>query len=255
MKILIVEDENLAFERLTILLNKLNLPCSIQHAKSIKQAVELIQNNKYDLAFFDIELSDGLSFEIMEQVSLDFPIIYTTAYNQYAIQAFKHNSVDYLLKPIDKHELEKAIEKYKRYWATKESEKAPVINEQKLIEDFRKLLKDDYKKRFTIKIGEHIRIVEAKDISLVYNENKATYIRARKDVLVDYSLDKMMEMLSPKQFFRISRKYIVALDKITDIIAYSNSRLKVVLNQPFHENLIVSREKVSDFKIWLEGEA
>ena len=251
MNLLIVEDENLAFERLTRLLkaSSLNIQ-NIQQATSIREAVNIIQENTFDLAFFDIELSDGLSFEILEQVSIDFPIIFTTAYNQYAIQAFKHNSVDYLLKPIDKQELQKAIDKYKAVW----TKQKPEIDQQQLLSDFKNLLNDNYKKRFTVKIGEHIRIIETSEIKLIYSENKGTYIHTTKGNLIDYSLGEMEHLLSPKQFFRISRQYIVAISAIKDIVAYSNSRLKVILNTNYSGDLIVSREKVKAFKMWLESE-
>ncbi len=251
MNILIVEDEKLAFEKLEFLLQKIDIQIkSIIHASSIKSAVSLINKNHFDLSFFDIELSDGLSFEILEQSDISFPIIFTTAYNQYAIQAFKHNSIDYILKPIAKSDLENAIYKYEKYWKNG----SPKIDEKRLIEDFKQLLNNEYKKRFTVKIGEHIRIVETKDIRLVYSQNKGTYIRTAKDILVDYSLDNITKLLSPKDFFRINRKHIVALDFITDIISYSNSRLKVVLDTFFDEDLIVSREKVQAFKSWLESD-
>jgi len=251
MNILIVEDENLAFERLTRLLKASSLDIrNIQHATSIHKTIHIIKENTFDLAFFDIELSDGLSFEILEEVSVDFPVIFTTAYNQYAIQAFKHNSVDYLLKPIDKQELQKAIDKYKAIWTTQK----PEINQQQLLFDFKNLLNDNYKKRFTVKIGEHIRIIETSEIKLIYSQNKGTYIHTTKDNLIDYSLEKIQHLLSPKQFFRISRQHIVAISAIKDIIAYSNSRLKVVLDTGYSTDLIVSREKVQAFKTWLESE-
>ena len=250
MKILIVEDEKLAFERLSLLLEKSNLDIQkITHSSTIEESIPLIEQHTFDLAFFDIELSDGLSFEILEQAEILFPIIFTTAYNQYAIQAFKHNSIDYLLKPIDKIELQKALDKYQLHWAENKNQ----INEKQLIAEFKDLLQNNYKKRFTVKIGEHIRIIETKDIKLVYSQNKGTYFRTTKDILVDYSLDGAMELLSPKAFFKISRKHIVALESIKDIIAYSNSRLKVVLDTHFDEDLIVSREKVKEFKSWLES--
>lgn len=252
MKVLIVEDEKLAFERLSRLLNNQSTLSieHVTHASSIKEVVSIINNQTFDLAFFDIELSDGLSFEILEKTTIEFPIIFTTAYNQYAIQAFKHNSIDYLLKPIEKEELSTAILKFDKHWNNNKQQ----IDEKQLLTDFRNLLRDTYKKRFTIKVGEHIRMVETKDIALIYSRNKGTYLRTKKDSLVDYSLDKMMDVISPKQFFRISRKHIIALDKIKDIISYSNSRLKIILEIEFDEDLIVSREKVQEFKNWLEGE-
>ena len=251
MNILIVEDEKLAFERLSLLLRKAKLEINnMVHYSSISEAVAGIKIEKFDLAFFDIELSDGLSFRILEQVDINFPIIFTTAYNQYAIQAFKHNSIDYLLKPIDRNELNNALEKFNTHW----KKLTPKIDEKKLLADFKDLLQDRYKKRFTAKIGEHIRVLETKDIRLAYSQNKGTYIRTTRNALVDYSLDRIEELLSPKTFFRISRKHIVSIDFIKDIIAYSNSRLKVILDTDFDEELIVSREKVQAFKKWLEDE-
>lgn len=252
MKVLIVEDEKLAFERLERMLKTaLNEPVEMVSANSIQKAIETIHHQSFDLAFFDIELSDGLSFEIFEKTEVNCPVIFTTAYHQYALQAFKHNSVDYLLKPIDKIELATAIEKYKTYW--RDAEKSFNI-EKTLFVEFKKLLHDDYKKRFVVKIGAHIKLIESKDIQLIYSLGKASYIRVDKDYLVDYSLDKLSEMLSPKKFFRINRNHIIAMDSIKDIIAYSNSRLKVVLKINYEEELIVSREKVSWFKTWLEGD-
>ena len=248
MNILIVEDEKLAFERLSLLLRKANLEINnIAHYSSVSEAVQKIKTESFDLAFFDIELSDGLSFRILEQVDINFPIVFTTAYNQYAIQAFKHNSIDYLLKPIDRNELNNAIDKFNTHW----KKSTPKIDEKKLITDFKNLLQDNYKKRFTVKIGEHIRILETKDIRLVYSQNKGTYIRTTRNALVDYSLDRIDDLLSPKTFFRISRKHIVSIEFIKDIIAYSNSRLKVILDTDFEEELIVSREKVKSFKSWI----
>ena len=250
MKILIVEDEKLAFERLKLLLENSNFNIGkLDYSSTIDQAISNINKNDYDLAFFDIELSDGLSFDILEQTKISFPIIFTTAYNQYAIQAFKHNSIDYLLKPFGKIELQNALDKYQMHWGQNKRE----INEKQLVKEFKYLLQNHYKKRFTVKIGEHIRIIEAKDIKLVHSQNKGTYFRTTKDILVDYSLDRAMELLSPTEFFRISRKYIVSLTSIKDIIAYSNSRLKIVLDVNFDDELIVSREKVKAFKIWLES--
>lgn len=250
MKVLIVEDEKLAFERLCLLLERLDFESqAILHCSSISQAVKLIDENLFDLAFFDIELEDGLSFEILEKAKISFPIIFTTAYNQHAIKAFKHNSIDYLLKPVDPKELAGAIDKYNTYWKN-----IPVESNQNiLVEELRSMMNNSFKERFIVKIGEHIRIVETKSIKLIFSQNKGTYFRTTKDILVDYSLDKLEELISPKLFFRISRKHIVALESIKDIIAYSNSRLKIILDTDFDEDLIVSREKVKDFKAWLEA--
>jgi DNA-binding LytR/AlgR family response regulator len=250
MKILIVEDEKLAFERLKTILSKFKPDIeSLKHAQSVQQAVESFKNTTFDLAFFDIELADGLSFDIFEEAEIDCPIIFTTAYNQYAIQAFKHNSIDYLLKPIDKTSLNNALDKYDKLWKPKADN-----NIKLLIEDFKSLMGQTYKSRFVIKIGERIKLIETKDFKLVFSRDKASYVLTDREILLDYSLDKMQELLPPERFFRINRKHLVAINAIKDIISYSNSRLKVVLEKPFEDELIVSREKVSTFKLWLEGE-
>ncbi len=250
MRILIVEDERLAFERLKSILSKTDIELeSISHAQSVQEAVDTITSSVFDLAFFDIELADGLSFDIFEAVEVACPVVFTTAYNQYAIQAFKHNSIDYLLKPIDQASLSQALDKYDKLWKPNNAQ-----SKEALIDDLKRLMGQDYKTRFVVKIGERIKLLETDDIQLVFSRNKASYALSHKEWLLDYSLDKMETLLPSNRFFRISRKYIVCIEAIDDIIAYSNSRLRVVLKTDFDEELIVSREKVNAFKTWLEGE-
>jgi len=246
MKILIVEDEKLAFERLEKMLLKQSIKVdSITHISSIIEYNNTIHNSNFDLAFFDIELSDGLSFEILENYNINFPIIFTTAYNQYAIKAFKHNSIDYLLKPIDENELRLSLEKFDKHWNN---------IEPNIYKEISSRIKNKYKERFTIKIGEHIRIIETKNMALIYSQNKGTYIYTSRDFLTDFSLESISNLIDPSQFFRINRQNIISINYIKDIVAYSNSRLKIIMNTKDEQEIIVSREKVKDFKNWLNGE-
>lgn len=253
MKILIVEDEPLAAAQLAANISALKPESQILAVcDTIKSAVHWLQNNEApDLAFFDIQLGDGLSFEIFKQIEFTQPVIFTTAYDNYAIQAFKVNSIDYLLKPIDRAELEKALVKFDTIRQAKTSSITPQILQDVLTT----LKKKNYKERFLIKIGPRLRVVETKDIQYFYSFEKGTYAKLNdgKDYLMDYSLEVVEEMTDPTLFFRINRKYLVALKSITDVIAYSNSRLKVKLDTTSTDDFLVAREKVKAFKSWLEG--
>ena len=253
MKIFIVEDEKLAFERLKRLIEKMDFNISsISWAKSIKESVTLINTESFDLGFFDIELTDGQSFKIFEQINVQFPIIFTTAYNQHAIKAFKFNSIDYLLKPINKLDLSNAILKFQNVW---QQEDTPQINNEILNYLKTTSSSNSHKQRFTIKVGEHIKIIDVSDITLFYSQNKGVYIKTinNRDYVVDYSLDKIIDMICPKTFFKVSRQYILNINFIKDIISYSNSRLKIIMQEQTDEDIIVSREKVKDFKLWIDS--
>jgi len=250
MKILIVEDETLAHKRLQLLIEKLIPDFSIVGiAKSIDAAVSSIEANSIDLGFFDIQLEDGLSFDIFDRTHINFPVIFTTAFNEYAIKAFKLNSIDYLLKPISETELKNALSKFNNIWNSSEKTiSSSVIEEMKL------LLTGRYKERFTVKIGNKIEIVNVSDICYFHSFEKGTYAKTieNRESLLDSALDNIYPLLDPKQFFRISRKYIVNIKYIQDIYAYSNSRLRVNTRIKSTDELIVSREKVKLFKEWLE---
>lgn len=249
MKILIVEDEIHASKKLEILIKKFLPDCEIiGPAKSVDEAVNLIEKNIIDIGFFDIQIEDGLSFDIFEKCNVKFPVIFTTAFNQYAVRAFKLNSIDYLLKPIAENELKNALEKYKQHWRKQEK-----VLDVSVIDEVKKLIKGEYKERFTIKTGAKIRIINTQDVCYFYSENKATYAKYvnNKDYLLDYSLDSILPLLNPDIFFRISRKYIVNINHIKDIYAYSNSRLKINTVLDNNDELIVSREKVKIFKDWI----
>ncbi len=198
----------------------------------------------------DIQLADGLSFEIFERVNVTCPVIFTTAYEEYAIRAFKVNSVDYLLKPIAYNELETAFHKFEN---TFKSQSAPVVTLE-LLTKVKEMLRKQYKTRFVIKVGEHLKSIPVEDILFFYSMEKATYLCTAdfKNYLVDYSLDRISEMVDEQRSFRINRKYILSNQSISDIVFYSNSRLKIKLKKTDEENIIVSRDKVSAFKEWLD---
>lgn len=254
MRILIVEDEPLAAAQLAANISALKPDAQILAVcDTIKSTVDWLRNNDVpDLAFFDIQLGDGLSFEIFEQIKFNQPVIFTTAFDQYAIQAFKVNSIDYLLKPIDRNDLKKALIKYESQTNFKSSNVTPKVLE----EIVSSLKKKNYKERFLVKVGTHLRVVETNDVLYFYSFQKGTYIKLSdgKDYLLDQSLEMIEDLVDPTQFFRINRKYLVALKSISDVISYSNSRLKLKIPISEEDDFLVAREKVKAFKEWLEGD-
>ncbi|PHR98760.1 MAG: DNA-binding response regulator [Leeuwenhoekiella sp.] len=251
MNVLVIEDEKPAARRLTRMLEAIELTVLAQ-LHSVEEAVAWFKTEEHpDLIFLDIQLSDGLSFEIFDAVTVQSAIIFTTAYDEYALQAFKLNSIDYLLKPIDEDELEAAVSKFKKQ---RPDLKSSTFN----FDDIRKLLgvnpvDREYKKRFTVKIGQHIKMINIDDVMCVYSENKGTYARTsdKRDYLLETTLENLEEELAPDTFFRVSRKYYVNIEAIQDIISYTNSRLQIKLKACEDQEIIVSRERVKDFKLWL----
>ncbi|MFT4642586.1 MAG: two-component system response regulator LytT [Candidatus Azotimanducaceae bacterium] len=250
MNVIIIEDEKPSARRLQRMLAEINIE-ALAMLHSVEESVNWFKTNEHpDLILLDIQLSDGLSFEIFEQVAVKSAIIFTTAYDEYALKAFKLNSIDYLLKPIDDEELENAIDKFK---INKQSSSNVQLN----IEQIQKLLVNpldrDFKERFTVKIGQHLKIIPIEDIECFYSENKGTYIFTsdKREYLIDMTLEQLDPMLNPTKFFRVSRKFFVNINQIKDIISYTNSRLKIILNNFSEHEIIVSREKVKDFKNWI----
>ncbi|MBT8261196.1 MAG: LytTR family DNA-binding domain-containing protein [Bacteroidia bacterium] len=251
MNVLIIEDEKPSARRLQRMLERQNVEVS-HMLHSVSESVEWFVNNDHpDLIFLDIQLSDGLSFEIFDEVEVKSAIIFTTAFDEYALQAFKLNSIDYLLKPIDEEELEAAIAQYKA--------QAPQKQDVQLnFDDIRKLLANpverQYKKRFTTKIGQHIKMITVDEIECFYSENKGTYAHTYegRDYLLDTTLEELVDELAPEIFFRVNRTFIVNINAIRDIISYTNSRLQLKLNSFKEQEVIVARERVKDFKLWLE---
>jgi DNA-binding LytR/AlgR family response regulator len=249
MKCLVIEDEKIAAERMCDMI--LHTDSSIEIIsviQSVKKSVDWLNSNPQpDLIFMDIQLADGLSFEIFEQTIVNSPVIFTTAYDDYALKAFKVNSIDYLLKPIDAAELKNAITKYKE-------KHKPQQYPQQVFDNILHSLTNTYKTKFVIKVGEHLKIFLTDEVQCFYSMDKATFLQNMqgRDYAVSYSLDQIEDLLDPTKFFRISRKYIVAFKAIKDIVSYSNSRLQLRLETNSSDDLIISREKVGAFKEWLE---
>ncbi|AFL83441.1 response regulator of the LytR/AlgR family [Belliella baltica DSM 15883] len=250
MNILIIEDENPAAKRLMQLIKEI-LPTAILYGNldSVESSIDRLSSNPApDLIFCDIQLADGLSFSIFENIEVNSPIIFTTAFDQYAIKAFKLNSIDYLLKPIDPKELKHAIEKFQQQTQT------PNLDFNKIKEIIQAENKT-YKSRFLVKIGEKIQSIPTSDAAYFYSEERITFLKTyeNKKFVLDYTLDQLENMLEPKQFFRLNRKYITSFSSISEIHTYSNSRLKIILKDCSDNDILVSREKVGAFKDWLDG--
>ena len=250
MNIIIIEDEKPAARRLDRMLQSLDIEVNAM-LHSVEESITWFNTNTHpDLIFLDIQLSDGLSFEIFEAIEVKSVIIFTTAYDEYALQAFKLNSIDYLLKPIDSDDLESAVLKFK--------ERFPQQNNITLdFNDIKKLLVNPtekvYKKRFTVKVGQHLKMIPVDEIECFYSENKGTYIHTtnNRDYLMDATLEELEDELSPQIFFRVSRKFYININAIHDMVSYTNSRLQIKLNSYTAQDVIVSRERVRDFKEWL----
>ncbi len=251
MNVLIIEDEPQAAERLATLIKSLQPDVKISATlDSVKRSIEWIAKNPLiDLIFMDIQLADGLSFEIFDKAEVKAPVIFTTAYNEYALKAFKVNSIDYILKPVDKTELEAAFRKYQNLTQQQRPDKM-----MESIGYAMQMLTKKYKERFVIKVGEHLKSVEVSEILFFFSLEKTTFAQTkdgRKHIL-DFTLDQLDGLLDPSRYFRINRKYIVGTDAILDMISFTNSRLKLVLKTSDDNDVIVARERVQEFKDWLD---
>lgn len=251
MKTIIIEDEKPAARLLQRKLGKMNVIAETM-LHSVAEAIEWFSQNSHpDLIFLDIQLSDGLSFEIFEKISIKSAVIFTTAYDEYALKAFKLNSIDYLLKPIDEEDLEIAVRKFRERLPVQQ----PVqIDFDQIRNMFSNPLEKAYKKRFTVKIGQQLKVISVDEVECFYSENKGTYLHTKdnRDYLVDSTLEVLETELDPNEFFRVSRKFIIPMKAVREISVYSNSRLKVILPTYKADEVIVSREKVNDFKSWID---
>ena len=250
MTTIIIEDEKPAARLLHRKLQKLNIEVGVM-LHSVEESIEWFSKNEHpDLIFLDIQLSDGLSFEIFEKTAIKSAIIFTTAYDEYALRAFKLNSIDYLLKPIDEDDLEVAVSKFKARLPKQETLQLDFDQIKKMLSNpFEK----NYKKRFTVKIGQHLKVISTDEIECFFSENKGTYIHTfdNRNYLIESTLEVLEQELDPADFYRVSRKFIIPLKAIKEIVLYSNSRLKVILPSYKEDEVVVSREKVSDFKAWI----
>lgn len=250
MKVLIIEDEKPAAERLKDLVLRYDPDAEILGiADSIKKSVHWLESvDKPDLILMDIQLADGLSFDIFEQTRVEAPVIFTTAFNEYALKAFKVNSIDYLLKPIDFGELSAALDKYRNFFG-----RTPGGIPANILDAVSMMLTSKYKQRFAIKIGDRIRSVPVEEILYFYSLEKATFIHTsdNREYVIDYSLEQVESLMNPEIFIRINRRYLICFEAIEDIVSYSNSRLKLELKQSNDNDIIVSRERVAGFRAWL----
>lgn len=251
MNVIIIEDEKPSARRLQRMVEALGVEVNTM-LHSVEESLNWFQSNKHpDLIFLDIQLSDGLSFEIFEAIDIASAVIFTTAYDEYALQAFKLNSIDYLLKPIDQVELEKAVSKYKTRIPQHQAVSLDFNDIKKLLVN---PIEREYKKRFSVKVGQHIKLLPIDEIECFYSENKGTYAATieGRNYLLDTTLEQLENELQPDTFFRVSRKFFININAIKDIVSYTNSRLQLKLHKFNEQDIIVARERVKEFKDWLE---
>ncbi|HEX5001047.1 MAG TPA: LytTR family DNA-binding domain-containing protein [Bacteroidia bacterium] len=253
MNYIIIEDENPAAKRLERMVSEINPEyklLSIQ--ESIESSVEwLLKNPKPDFCLMDIELADGQSFEIFKRVKIEFPVIFTTAFDEYAAKAFRLNSVDYLLKPVKKEELSVALNR-----VSERVNRVPVD-----IPDFSKLVqslapRNEFQKRILIRYGDTLKALEISDAAYFYTENRINYMISKDSASypLDMNLDQLEQVLDPQLFFRINRQFIVNVNSIKRMTAWSKSRIKLDLNPACEIETIVSTERSPEFKIWITGQ-
>jgi DNA-binding LytR/AlgR family response regulator len=247
MNVVILEDETRAASYLERLIQKVAPEMMVvARLESVRDAVPFLETHRdITLIFSDVQLADGLSFEIFRKVNISCPIIFTTAYDHYAIEAFKTNGIDYLMKPIEEERLRKAIEKTKLF--------SPSIALEKLLMLGNSVSAKTYKERFMVKVGDKIKSIPIEEILAFYSLEKATYLHttSNRDYCIDYSIDQLEILLDPGLCFRISRKYIVSIRACTNILAWTNSRLRLKI-EGINDDIIVARERVQDFKQWLD---
>ena len=248
MNIVIFEDEARAANHLERLLAKVapNMKV-ISRIESVRDGVKYLQNNpEPDLIFSDIQLADGLSFEIYNRVTVHCPIIFTTAYDHYALEAFKTNGIDYLLKPIEEERLKQAIAKAEHF--------SPGLMLEKILSISNPGSEKAYKSRFMVKVGDKIKSIPVEEIRIFYSQEKASFIRTSDghNYCIDYALDQLEPMLDPEVYFRINRGYLVHISACNNILAWTNSRLRLKIDGIDDSDIIVARERVQDFKNWLD---
>ncbi|OQP46881.1 hypothetical protein A4H97_04995 [Niastella yeongjuensis] len=252
MTVVIIEDEDLAAERLTRFVKEYDASIEIKaYLDTVKGAVKYFEENgSPDLVLLDIELGDGKSFEIFREVEVSGNIIFVTAFNEYAIQAFKYNSIDYLLKPLVKEELYFALDKFKAH----QNAKKP-IDLTALIEQLQPQTDKEYKTRFLVKKGSRYFSIEAKNVAHVYTRERVHYLKTfdSADYIIENNLDELEQQLSPDTFFRVNRQFIVNYTSVKEVITWFDGKLKLIIHPESYEEIIISRLKAGDFKGWLGG--
>lgn len=255
MNVLIIEDEVPAAEKLErYLLKYYSTTVIAARLNSVADAVAWLRDHQeqVDLIFMDIQLIDGLSFQIFQQVQVRKPVIFITAFNEFALDAFKVNSIDYLLKPITFTDLSNSLKKLE---SLREQLQWNDSKTRQLSDVFSSNKTKDYKNRFMVKLGDHIRSITTDQISLFYADGRDVYLvtTQNRKFIVDYTLETLEDLLDPAVFYRVNRTFILNIHAIKDVMMYSNSRLKISLTQEFDKEIIVSREKVNPFKEWFDG--
>jgi two-component system response regulator LytT len=252
MKVLIIEDENLASEKLEKTLLEVEPSATVVgKLQTVTAAVEWLQNNPHpDLILTDIRLLDGLCFDIFEQVKIVTPVIFTTAYDHFAMRAFEVNSIDYLLKPVVRDKLRISLRKLKDI---SQKSVSPGIDYREMIK-FLKNTPTEYKSRFMVRLGQKIIALPADKIAYFFSENKLTFIVSKdgKKYPIDQPLEELVDLLDPKLFFKINRQYIVTFDSIAEIHPYFKGRIKLNLNPKTEEDVVISSERTPEFKKWID---
>ena len=252
MKILIIEDEQLGAEKLIRLLESIDSSIEIVgNTRSIKSSVEwLLQHEHPDIILMDIELTDGQSFEIFSHVEIKSMVIFTTSYDEYALQAFKVNSVDYLLKPIKREELKSALDKY-QLWQQKFS--APSLSIEQLISELKQQQSKVWRSRFLVKQGTKLQSIEIRDIAYFYADGRLSYFVAwdKQKYILDYTLEELEQMVDPQDFYRANRGFIIHVKAVAQIHNYFNGKLKLDLKPGIDKEVLISREKATEFKEWM----
>ncbi len=252
MKILIVEDEEQAYKRLTKLISEA-VPNAVvlNVVMSIQSAVKWFASNPMpDLVFMDVNLADGESFEIFKQTTISCPIIFTTAYEEYAIKAFKVNSIAYLLKPVDKADIEGAMAKLQAIKGH-----APMPDYINLLKNLQQSPVANYRERFVIKLGDNLKSIATEEVAYFFTEKKTNFLCTKegKKYPIDFNLDQVETQLNPKAYFRINRQFIIAMSSIDEMKSYTRSRVIIKLKPASHLDTIVSVERANNFREWLEG--
>jgi two-component system LytT family response regulator len=254
MNVLIIEDEPLAAEKLSGLITACAPEANILGVvSSVEETVHWLNAHPApDLLFSDIQIADGLSFEVFRQVEVTCPVIFTTAYDQYAIEAFEVNSIDYLLKPVKREKLAHSLEKFRQM---RSNFATPPIQEQ--LDELMEMMKSGgkhFKTRFLVKQGTRIRPVKTEEIAYFYSRDKLTFLvdQQGKEFVVDHSLDEIVGLVNPTEFFRANRKFVISLEAAQEIHPYFKGRVKLMLSPPTKEEVIVSSERTPLFKTWLD---
>ncbi|MBF9219831.1 LytR/AlgR family response regulator transcription factor [Hymenobacter ruricola] len=260
MNALIVEDEELAVRKLRKLLQEVAPTLAVAGvAASIEDTVAWLESRRAagepepDLIFLDIELADGQSFEIFERTPVHSTVIFTTSYDEYALQAFKVNSIDYLLKPVQREELARSLRKYEELRRHAAPAAGPALNIEKLLQQLQQQAPREYRQRFLVRQGQRLLSVETGDIAYFYTDERYSFFatHAGQKFLVDYTLDELTEALDPARFFRINRGMLVTHQAVEQMQPYFGNRLALTFRPAFDKDALVSREKVSDFKTWM----